>query len=154
MTEDVHELPAGTWCLRLTLEPQAQDAAAIQWAIFSQDPLAQFIGNLQRLTEHLGAEVTDPKRREGWPAACWNGVFRSVRGDRVYILTPAPEQAAVTTNEVGGRKWAATKTVRSGPHLCSWCVPFDVAVGQIVDLSFNSENRMKLENLVVSAGGA
>jgi hypothetical protein len=48
------DLPEGTWRLRLRLDPEAQDAPAVQWAIFPEDPKRQFTVNLRRVEEHVG----------------------------------------------------------------------------------------------------
>lgn len=148
MTDDGHhELPEGTWCLRLALEPQAVDAPALQWAIFSEDPRHQFVADQRVLADHLkkpGAPQVE--RGPGWLVASWNRLFRAITGDRLYILTSAPYNA-LTTNERGGHKWLATKAVRSGAAEVCWCIPFDVATGQVVQIRLDSENRINLSNL-------
>jgi hypothetical protein len=115
MTHDgPHELPQGTWCLRLTLEPQALDAPAAQWAVFAEDPKRRFTADLRVVEEHLKESGTlSDERKPGLLVAGWNRLFRLIPGDRVYLLTPSG-QHGLTTNEQGGHKWVATKTVRSG----------------------------------------
>ena len=147
------ELPEGTWWLRLTLEPQAVDAPALQWAVFSEDPRRRFRADLRTLEDHLKkAEATDVERGPAWLLAGWNRLFRVIPGDRVYILTSASENA-LTTNEHGGHKWVATKAVRSGTAQYCWCIPFDATVGQIIEVTLGTQNRATLTDLAEGDGG-
>ena len=154
MTDDGRRaLPEGTWCLRLTLEPQAVDEPALQYAVFSEDPRARFKANLQTLEDLDKAEARDIGTGRGRLLACWNRVFRTIPGDRVYMLTTTTE-SALTTNELGGHKWLATKPARSGAAECCWCIPFDAVVGQVIQMSLDPRNRTDLTALAEKDGGA
>ena len=147
MTDDARrELPQGTWCLRVKLEPQAADEPALQFAVFSEDPRARFKTNLQTLEDLEKAEPRDIGTGRGRLLACWNRVFRTITGDRVYMLSTETENT-LTTNERGGHKWVATKSVRSGTAECCWCIPFDAVAGQVVQVSLGSQNRTDLTAL-------
>ena len=154
MTHDARrELPEGTWCLRLSLERQAADEPAVQFAVFSEDPRSPFRANVRTLEQLDKAEARDTGGGRGRLLACWNRVFRTISGDRVYMLTSATENA-LTTNEPGGQKWVATKPVRSGTAECCWCIPFEAAVGQVTQIGFDSQNRTNLADLAEKNGGA
>jgi hypothetical protein len=146
----VAELPEGTWCLRLTVDPLALDEAALQWTVLSEDPRRRFAVDFQNLRERLAPPSVG---RKASPVACWNGLFRLVRGDRVYVLTSSSSRDGLVTNEVGGQKWMLTKAIRSGTAEYCWCVPFDVAPGQVKEISLDSRNRLSLEDLAEGCAG-
>jgi hypothetical protein len=155
MTDDgQHELPAGTWCLRLVLGADAVDAAALQWAIFPDDPRPQFIADCRALEDRLRKpRAPQGEKGPGWLLACWNRLFRAITGDRVYIVTSTHDNA-LTTNERDGHKWFATKAVRVGTAEVCWCIPFDVATGQVVEIRLDAGNRTDLSNLAEDVGAA
>ena len=71
MTDDARrELPQGTWCLRVKLEPQAADEPALQFAVFSEDPRGRFKANLQTLEDLEKAEAKDIGPGRGRLLAC------------------------------------------------------------------------------------
>jgi hypothetical protein len=138
----------------LTLEPQATDAPAVQWAIFSEDPTSRFRADLRFLEAHRepteGAKVS---AKPDYLIACWNRLFRAITGDRVYLLTSAAE-TAFTTNDPSGHKWVATKAVRSGTAGICWCIPFEAASGQLLQIRLDLQNRATLSDLAEKHEGA
>ena len=59
----------------------------------------------------------------------------------------ASAENALTSNEPSGHKWLATKAVRSGTAEVCWCLPLDVATGQVVQAHLDSQNRANLADL-------
>jgi hypothetical protein len=149
MTQSVvPEVPQDVWCLRLSLDPGALDAPAILWTVLAEDPKPRFLANVQ------GPEMdaADARARRGRLRAAWDRLFSLVRGDRVYLLTPAPREHALTTNEETGHRWVVTKAVRTADGVCSWCVPFAPVLGQSVEITLDARNRPSLDDLVAGSG--
>jgi hypothetical protein len=147
------ELPEGTWCVRVALEPEATDEPALQFAVFSEDPRLRFKSNLETLEALDRSEAGGSGGGRGRLCACWSRAFRTIPGDRVYMVTRAGD-IAVTTSEQGGRKWLATKGVHRAEADSCWCIPFDAEVGHVVQIALDSANRTDLTALAEKDRGA
>ena len=149
------------WQLRLTLAAPALNAAAVQWAVFSEDPKIRFATDLEMMAPHHQARLAESVDAAGriavrlrQLAATWDHLFRLVRGDRVWLLTPGPLECTCTSNEAGGRKWAATKAVRGAAVAHCWCVPFDAMPGRQAAIVFDDQNVVDLADLAGTPAGA
>src|SRR5271166_569446 len=97
--------PESAWRLRLCLEVASSRLPALQYGIFSEEPMASFRAILNRMEKPWLAqlnEIADDERREtvrqmqrGW---AWTHLFRSVTGDQVYLLIPGPTEIALMSN--------------------------------------------------------
>lgn len=152
----VPEVPRNVWCLCLTLDPQALDAPAILWTVLTEDPKPRFLADVRRLDAYRKRkpDATDAATVGGGLRAAWDRLFRQVRGDSVHLLTPAPRQHALTTNEAGGHKWLTTKAFHGASGEYSWCVPFTAMHGQAVEITLDADNRVNLADLAGRGVGA
>jgi hypothetical protein len=149
----------------LTLEPQATSAVALQWAIFSEDPTSRFRADLRFLEAHRQKTEDTKILTPHYLVACWNRLFRTITGDRLYLLTSAGETAFTTEvpaagsarggeREPVGRKWLTTKAVHTGADGFCWCIPFDATTEQVLDVRLDLKNRTRLADLAEKHEGA
>jgi len=153
---DLPEMPRHVWCVGLTLDPQALDAPAILWTVLGEDPTRRFVADVRRLEEHRTGrpDAPDPGPAGGRLRAAWDHLFSLVRGDRVYLLTPAPCQHTLTTNEEDGQRWVVTKAFHGASGEYSWCVPFTATCGRIAKVTLDASNRLDLGALVERGEGS
>ena len=132
---------------------EATDEPALQFAVFAEDPRLQFKANLATLQALDKGDARDSGGGRGRLCACWSRAFRTIPGDRVYMV-PRAGEIAVTTSEQGGPKWLATKWVHRGEADSCWCIPFDAEVGHVIQIALDSGNRTDLTALAEKDRGA
>ena len=74
--------------------------------------------------------------------ACWDQVFRSVRGDQVNLLTIHPQGYSSDSDDT--TRWIATKTVDSQGMPVCWCERVELQKGAIVDVILTPDKRIDL----------
>src|SRR6516165_3044184 len=84
--------PQDAWRLRLLLDAPSLNPPVVQYSIFSEDPVARFAADLERVKKTCLEQLSktqDPDRRQTVRrvqlAGVWNRLFRAVRGDEVYL---------------------------------------------------------------------
>lgn len=133
------------WVVEVTLDSPDLKTPAVQWAIFSEDPVQQYRATLKRIrnalsnpTENTGAAT----RTKAQMIAAWDGVFKAVTGDRVNLLTTAPQ--GWSSDSEDGPRWIATKTVNIRGEPVCWCERIDAQKGASFVISFTPNNRFDL----------
>ena len=150
--------PKDAWRLRLRLSAPALDPPVVQYGIFSEDPRKGFSSDLKRVEQVFQqqlAEVADPSKRQALRgiqlAGAWSHLFRTLRGDQVYLLVSPCADLALMSNGPTGAKWLGTKPVQIGGR--PWCrsVPFEAAPGQEIEIALTEDNLLDLEALEPAA---
>lgn len=145
-----------TWKIHLNLDMPLLNPPAVQWAIFDEDPIARFKESLHRMEEifqsHL-AEIEDDAMREhamsSQLSVTWDLMFRSVTGDKVYLLTSVPGIFhMVSSNESPGKKWVVSKVVQIGEEPYCWSVSFDAVIGEVAEIKLTKDNALHLDSMV------
>jgi hypothetical protein len=122
----------------------------VQWAIYDKDPVPVFKAQIQKLhwiyLEQLKGATTEAAKadsRSRWIAARWDGGFREITGDRLYLLTsdsPHPFES----NAPDGKKWIVTKVrMTKGKPVC-WCIPVEVKYGEETKVMLTEKNVFDL----------
>ncbi len=153
-TKEQGAWPRDAWRLRLRLSVSSLDQPAIQYGVFSEDPRKGFSSDLKRV-EHVylqkPAETEDPGKRQALRrirlAGVWSHLFRTLRGDQVYLLVSPCSDASLMSNAPAGAKWLVTKPVQIGGRPCCWSVPFEAAPGQEIGITLAEDNLLDLEAL-------
>lgn len=160
MQERMQEWKEGTWRIHPQLNMRELNSRAVQFAVLDSDPVEQFkkslLQNRERFRKELEAE-RDTSRREltkrAHMTATWDGLFRAITGDHVYLL--APDNSAskelmatvtlISSNTPAGRKWFTTKVghIKNSP-VC-WCIPQDVSVGKSTQVTLEKNNMLNLQ---------
>ena len=153
--------PKDSWRLRVRFSVSSLGLChAVQYGIFSEDPLERFPSDLRRVENVYHAnlnEVSDPEKqrvlRKIQLAAVWNNLFRALRGDQVYLLIPGCSDIALMSNAPAGKKWLVTKQVQLNDRLLCWSVPFEAVAGEEVEISLTEGNVLDLASLDKVPGG-
>ena len=140
------------WTLDLALDMPDLEPPALLWAVFDHDPVPGFEASLRKmLDDHRGrlAETEDEEAkrivRNAYLQVHWNGQFREVMGDKVYLLGSAPNRSdSYASNEPDGTNWFATKAVEVNGDLLSWCLRIDVTTGSRSAVRFGRNNVFDL----------
>lgn len=135
---------------------------AVQFAVLDSDPVEQFKKKLMLNREKFRKEIEaekEPSHREllkkAQMTATWDGLFRAIYGDQVFLLTPdnskSKEQMAsatmVSSNSPAGRKWLTTKVeYRENTPTC-WCIPTEVSVGKSAEVELGKNNMISIERI-------
>jgi hypothetical protein len=130
----------------------------VQWAVFTEDPVESYRTALKRMQKSLVATSTSSEnqadkapgngtlrqaaRAKAQMIACWDQVFRSVRGDQVNLLTIHPQGYSSDSDDT--TRWIATKTVDSQGMPVCWCERVELQKGAIVDVILTPDKRIDL----------
>ncbi|HXX63572.1 MAG TPA: hypothetical protein VEO56_07205 [Bacteroidota bacterium] len=151
-SHSMDEFRKGTWRLKISLDAPFLNPPAVLWALFPEDPRKRFLEDLQRMRASFQKQVeavADAAIREqilrSQPAVTWDHLFKSVSGDKVGLLTDAPEIVhLISATDSGGEKWIVTKAVQTRSQVLCWCVPFRAVVGEESVLALNKDNVLDL----------
>jgi hypothetical protein len=148
------EWPKDTWRLRLCLDIASSRLPAVQYGIFSQEPIAKFKEVLKRMEKpwlDKLKEITDEEMRrtvkEMQRAWAWNHLFRSVSGDEVYLLIPSSNDIALMSNALVGTKWIVSKPVVIDDRRRCWSIRFAAVPGDEVVVSLSEDNALYLSDI-------
>ncbi len=152
--EDVERWKISTWQMTLNLDTPNLVPPAVQWAVFDKDPLPGFRARVKRMkgyhTEQLeraGDDANKELARSSQMTVSWDLGFKEVTGDKVYLLTSAPDVShGFSSNTPAGKKWIATKIVQiKGKPVC-WYIPVTVETGKEIRIMFTEDNMFDLES--------
>ena len=145
------EWPRDAWKLSLELDVPTSSLPAIEYAIFSQDPIPRFKAILGRMEQKWRAQLNateDEERRQTMRqlqrAVAWTHLFRSVSGDEVYLLTPGRAHTALMSNSSPGKKWVVSKPVAMGDKRLCWSLPFEAVVGEKAEIRLSEDTALDL----------
>jgi len=145
--------PRDTWRLRVRLTVSL-DPPVVQYGVFTEDPRGQFSSDLRRVERVFQQKLTEMGDREkrqalrrNQLAAVWSHLFRSLKGDEVYLLVRPPSDTAFMSNVPAGAKWLVTKPVQIEGRPFCWSVPFEAVPGEEVEISLAENNVLDLEAL-------
>jgi len=150
--------PHNAWRLRLLLDVPSLNPPAVQYAIFSEDPVPRFAADLERAETACRAQlrdIHDADRRQTVRrvqlAGVWNRLFRVIGGDQVYLAIPGCSDPALMSSAPQGNKWLVTKPVQAGGRVFCWSVPFAAVPAQEVAVNLSEHNALDLTALDHSA---
>lgn len=160
MQERTQAWKDATWQIQPRLNMPELNSKAVQFAVLDSDPVEQFkkklLLNRERFRQEIEGEK-DPLRREmlkrAQMTATWDGLFRAVHGDQVYLLTPATSKelmaraTLVSSNSPAGRKWFTTKVEYRENTLTCWCIPTDVSVGKSAEVELAKNNMFNIQRV-------
>jgi hypothetical protein len=138
-----------TWQLHLRLEAEQVDAPGVHWILFERDPMLRFeqelVARARSCREWLD-RIQDAAVREhtrlAFLRAAWDHAFQSLVEDGVHLAPCLPDDGSGHTfNAAPGRKWVATRATRAAQ---CWCVPVDVAAGQLSEVVLRDSNATSL----------
>jgi len=149
-----------TWQIHPRLNMPESNFNAVQFAVLDSDPVEQFkkklLHNRERFRKEIDAE-REPSSREmikrAQMTATWDGLFRAVHGDQVYLLTPAKSKelmakaTLVSSNSPAGRKWFTTKVEYRENSLKCWCIPTDLTVGKSAEIELAKDNMFNIQHV-------
>ncbi len=142
------EWPSHAWRLRLELATPSWSLPAIQYAIFSQDPVPEFKAVFSRMEKSWVPqlnEITDVERRKTVEqlqlAWAWNHLFRRIPGDEVGLLT---SEDVLMCGSAAGKKWFVSKPVQIGHRRLCWSVPFEAVAGQEAAVKLTENTALDL----------
>jgi hypothetical protein len=146
--------PQDAWRLRLLLDAPSLNPPVVQYAIFSENPVARFAADLERVKKTCLEQLSktqDPDRRQTVRriqlAGVWNRLFRAVRGDEVYLAAAGCSDLALMTNAPSGDKWLVTKAVQIDGRPFCWSVAFEAIQGREVTVKLTKDNALDLATL-------
>jgi hypothetical protein len=149
------------WSLKvgLDLNKEEMHPPALMFAVFSNDPIPQFINRIKRMhntyTKQFDNE-TDHNKRESLRItqieATWEMGFYDIKGSDVYLLFPTSNLSqVVSANSPEGKKWVVTKWLYyQGKNIC-WAVPVDVGANKSINLMLTANNALDLDSLYIQA---
>lgn len=152
--QDMEQWKHSTWRMALKLDTPNVVPPAVQWAILDKDPVVDFKARVKMMQdsyrEQLVREAKTVKKeitRTGQKTVSWDLGFKDVTGDRVYLLTSAPDAShSFSSNGPDGQKWIVTKVVLiKGTPVC-WCIPVEVKTGKEVHIKLTEKNTFDLES--------
>lgn len=150
-----------TWQIHPRLNMPELKPEAVLCAVLDSDPVEQFKKQLHQNRERFRKEIEaemEPLRREllkkAQITATWDGLFRAVHGDQVFLLTPesTPKESLtkatlVSSNSPAGRKWFTTKISYQDNAPTCWCIPNEVSVGKVTEVELQNQNRFNIQHL-------
>lgn len=146
--------PNDAWRLRLLFQAASLSPPAIQYAIFSEEPIVRFLADLARVRCTCRVQLNDihdinerRARRQIQLAGVWERLFRAVRGDEVHLAVPGCSELVLMSNAPAGKKWFVTKTVEVGARRCCWSVPFEAVAGHEAAVSLREDDALDLTTL-------
>jgi len=159
--------PPGSWGVLLNLDAPFLLPQAVQFALFSSDPVLHFTQlyheKLPQVQAALGfhccglGQGEQQRTNKAFLATCWDQGFRKITGDAIYLLTSAPPDSqgsakrstGIFSSSPGGFQWLATKTIVLADQtpIC-WCLPLYIEPGQKTELTLSVENYLDLTTLV------
>jgi len=152
--EDMEHWKRSTWQMTMNLETPNLVPPAVQWTVFDKDPVPGFRARVKRMkgydTERLERAEDDAEKelaRSSGMMVSWDLGFEEVTGDKVYLLTRAPNVShGYSSNAPDGKKWIVTKTVEiKGKPEC-WCIPVTVETGKEIRIMLTEDNMFDLES--------
>lgn len=148
---------AARWRLQLHLG-MTTSLAAVQYAVFPDDARARFKAELERMQprfERLLRQREDAAERSSLRLlqlkTVWDGLFRSVTGNHVYLLTAGLSNTVVTSNDVAAQRWVVTKAEISADRAFCWCLSFGAEAGHEVTLTLDESNSLDLVALAATS---
>ncbi len=144
--EDIAKRQKETWTVIIATEVNDLYPAAIQYAIFAEDPIPVFKANLAILR-------ANPKLNDDVAInliVAWDATFKKVTGEKIGLLSPKSEnEFSMGSNEPGGQKWLMTKMAmkRNGASLC-WCIPIEVKIGEMYQIKLDEKNSFDLQKFI------
>jgi hypothetical protein len=142
-----------TWQMGINLDAPNLLPPAVQYAVIDKDPLIAFNAHVKRMHAYYRdrieeAENDDLKQvhRTSGMTVAWDSGFRSVTGDRLYLLIAATFTShSMSSNGPDGKKWVVTKTVQiKGKPVC-WCLPVEVKNGKSISVTLTERNAFDLD---------
>lgn len=125
---------------------------AVQWTVLDEDPVPGFKERVEKMATFYRKrlrDANDPERakiiRQSQMEVSWDLGFESVTGDKVYLLTSAPNVShSLSSNAPAGKKWIVTKTVNvKGEPVC-WCLPVATEIGKMIEVTLAEDNTFDL----------
>jgi len=162
MHERTQAWKAATWQVHPRLNMPELNSKAVQFAILDSDPVEQFKKKLLLNRERFRQEIDDekdPSRREmlkrAQMTATWDGLFRAIYGDQVFLLTPDNSKSKelmatrtmVSSNSPAGLKWLTTKVAYVQNMPACWCIPQDVSIGKSAEVELGKTNMFSIERV-------
>jgi hypothetical protein len=125
---------------------------AVQYSVFDKDPIPGFKAALKRMQSYHQKELekcdTEASRklsRSTYMTISWDGGFKQVTGDKVYLLTSAPGVShSLSSNSQDGKKWVVTKIVRIKGRPVCWCLPVETTAGERIEVVVTEKNALHL----------
>jgi len=146
--------PKDTWRLRLCLDVTSSRLPAVQYGIFSEEPLAKFKEVLKRMDKpwldklkEIADEETRRSVKEMQRAWAWNHLFRSVPGDEVYLLIAGCNDIALMSNALAATKWIVSKPVLLDDRRRCWSIRFPAIPGDEVVVTLSEDNALNLSDI-------
>ena len=162
MNDKIQNWKDTTWQTLPVLHMPELHPEAVQFAMFESDPIEDYRKILIQSRDRFRRELRDEedsKQRELLKRAqmtgTWDGLFKSIAGDRVYLLVPSRSRTnesltrvtVISSNSPEGRKWLTTKIgCRDNMPTC-WCIPVETAIGNSVQVELRNENAFDPQNL-------
>jgi hypothetical protein len=157
-----------TWRVAPRLDVPELAPCAVQCALLDADPLPRFRDALDHPSVTLPADVPVDQAaifRSARRAAGWSSLFRSVSGDRLFLLTDFGPQAGhapavplgaatitltraflcVSSDEPDGRKWLVSTVLHAGSRRLVWSVPFEARRGETVTVTLRLDGAQDLD---------
>lgn len=157
-----------TWRVAPRLDVPDLAPCAVQCAVLDADPLPRFREGLDHPSVTLPADAPADQAasfRSALRAATWSSLFRSVSGDRLFLLTdfgPRAGQApvvplgaaqvtmtraflCVSSDEPDGQKWLVSTVLHAGSRRLVWSVPFDARRGETVTVTLRLDGARDLD---------
>ena len=130
------------YIIDIKLQMPGLDPPAVQMAVFYEDPVNYFDQHLR--IAKVNSYVSDPNfDPTGWMLGCWDGSFRMISGDRLYLLTMEPVR--YTSSDIGKKVWIVTKAARVGEKPVCWRIPLKVKFGKEYQVVLSKNNQFDLE---------
>ena len=144
---DVEQWKKTTWRINLNLDTPNLVPPAVQWTVLDKDAVPGFkarakdmLNSQPRQTGQAGDTAKEEMNRRSQLMVAWEQGFRDVPGDKVYLLTSAPN--LFSSNGPGGSKWIITKIVQIKGKLLCWCIPVEVQTGKEVHITLSEQNAL------------
>ena len=162
MSDKIRKWKETTWQILPRINMPSLDPQAVQFALFDSDPIDQYrkalLANRDRLRREIAAEPDSMQReilRKAQMITTWDGLFRTITGDEVYLLVPSLSKTneslsralVVSSNSPAGRKWLTTKIAHCDDAPTCWCLPINTEIGKSVEIELQKENVFEIGKL-------
>jgi AraC-like DNA-binding protein len=145
------------WRIVVRLSAPDLRPEAVLLGVFRSDPVLSFRREaasprtpqrITRLVERFGARRSALKHAIAVTrSALWDDLFSELPGDEVYLLAGQSLggiPAVVTSEDVGGDRWIATKTTGDLHDPYCWAVCFSANAGSVQEIDLDDRNRFDL----------
>jgi hypothetical protein len=151
--EDLDLGKAPSWSMTMSLDAPNLAAPAVQFALFDEDPAPGFEARIKKVHRFFrkqldAADDGDTRKsvRSLQMSLSWDFGFKTVTGDKVYLLTDAEGVCySLRSSTTDGKKWFVTKTARMDGHPVCWRLPVQVKTGEVVHVELTEDNMFDLE---------